>query len=87
MDFTWCVIIMPHRVTGHGAEVLDGKWISPSRTGQLKLGEVRFGSLADICSAIGMSALPLKADIGSFGFRLTQTLAACHISSGRRVVW
>jgi len=27
---------MPHRVTGHGAEVLDGKWISPSRTGQLK---------------------------------------------------
>ena len=26
-------------------------------------------------SAIGMSALPPKADIGSFGFRLTQTLS------------
>ena len=41
------MIIMPHRVTGHGAEVLDGKWISPSRTGQLKLGDVRSGSKAD----------------------------------------
>ena len=35
------------------AEVLDGKWISPSRTGQLKLGDVRFGSKADMCSAKG----------------------------------
>jgi hypothetical protein len=35
----------------------------------------------------GMSALSSEANIGSYGFRLTQTLAACHISSGRRVVW
>jgi hypothetical protein len=26
-------------------------------------------------------------EFGSFGFPLTQTLAACHISSGRQVVW